>query len=43
VARLGIDLTAWDNQKIMLAGKLSNLLVGPENVVIGKADTVKSQ
>ena len=41
VAGLGIDLTAGHNQEIVLAGKLSDLLVGPESIVVGEADTVK--
>ena len=43
VAGLGIDLTAGHNQEIVLAGKLSDLLVGPESIVVGEADAVQAQ
>ncbi len=43
MAGLGIDLATGYDQEIVLAGEVPNLLVGPENIVIGEAYTVQSQ
>ena len=43
VACLGIDLAARHDQEIVLIGKVPDLFVGPESIVISEADPVQSQ
>ena len=40
---LGIDLTSWNNQKIVTVGEVVYLLGGPERIVVGEAYGVQSQ